>query len=473
MSVTKKLAQNISAQVIGKVISAALGLVAVGMMTRYLGTEQFGWYTTVITFLQFAAIFIDFGLVPVSAQMLSEEHGDKRRLVQNLLGFRFVTAVLLLSITPIIALFFPYPYEVKVAISFTSFSFLAVALNQIILGYHQSRLQTHIQAVGEVVGRIGLVFGLWLMIYMDAGFLPIMVIVTISSIIYTAVTLTSLYKDGNFGMRYDFDVWKKIWIKSWPIAVSIVFNVVYLKGDILLLSVFRTQEEVGIYGAAYRVVDVLAQAAMMFMGLMLPLLAHAWSRRLTDDFRVRYQQSFDMMMLIAVPMMVGSMYLAEPIMVFVAGEEFQEAGIALQILAIAVFGVYLGAIFGHAVVAINKQKIALWIFVSNAILTLAGYLYVIPRYGMIGAAWMSVFSELYAGILLFLLVRSVTKQRFDLGKLTKIILASIAMILVLSVVPELHVLLLVVIGAFVYGLVILASGAVSKKTIQKVFSDQS
>jgi len=76
----------------------------------------------------------------------------------------------------------------------------------------------------------------------------------------------------------------------WPIAISIIFNVVYLKGDTLLLSIFTNQTEVGIYGAAYRVLDVLTQTAMMIMGLFLPLLAFSWGQNLKQEFKERLKQ---------------------------------------------------------------------------------------------------------------------------------------------------------------------------------------
>ena len=50
-----------------------------------------------ISFLQFIGIVIDFGLVPVTAQMMSEKDFDKEKLFRNLLGFRFLTSVLFLS----------------------------------------------------------------------------------------------------------------------------------------------------------------------------------------------------------------------------------------------------------------------------------------------------------------------------------------------------------------------------------------
>ena len=113
-----KIAHNTIIQIVGKIISTIFGLLAVGMMTRYLGTEKFGWYVTAITFLQFVGILIDFGLIPVTAQMLSEPTDDKEKLLKNLLGFRLTTALIFLGVAPFIAMFLPYPLEVKIAIGF-------------------------------------------------------------------------------------------------------------------------------------------------------------------------------------------------------------------------------------------------------------------------------------------------------------------------------------------------------------------
>ena len=69
MTVTR-VAHNTLAHLIGKIIATLIGIVTIGLMTRYLGQEQFGWYTTAIGFLQIVGIMIDFGLVLVTGQML-------------------------------------------------------------------------------------------------------------------------------------------------------------------------------------------------------------------------------------------------------------------------------------------------------------------------------------------------------------------------------------------------------------------
>ena len=175
-------------------------------------------------------------------------------------------------------------------------------------------------------------------------------------------------------------------------------------------------------------------------------------------------------MALAIPMCLGAILLSKKIMVLIGGDKYAMSGNALAVLAIAVFGVYLGAVFGHTAVAIDKQRQTMWIYISASIITLAGYLYLIPRYGMFGAAWMTVFSELYVGILLFFTVRHFTKTRLQGKTFAKIVFSSLVMAAALLNLQQLHVLLLVPIGIAVYAFFLLTLGGISKETIQEIIS---
>ena len=65
-------------------------------------------------------------------------------------------------------------------------------------------------------------------------------------------------------------------------------------------------------------------------------------------------------------------------MVLIAVDKFTLSGVPLEILSLAVFGVYLGAVFGHTAMAINKQKQTMWSYLSTAFITVIGYLIFIP-----------------------------------------------------------------------------------------------
>jgi len=469
MTTTRAIAHNTIVQIIGKIISTLLGLAAIFMMTRYLGQEKFGWYITATSFLQFFAILIDFGLIPVTSQMLSEPQYDKNILLKNLLGFRFVTALILFA-SPLVALFFPYPAEVKMAIAISAISFFCVCINQIFIGFYQNRLQMHINTIGEVAGRVALVVGIWLLIRSNSAFLPIMGAIVVASIVYSAILWTTARKRAKIGFAYNSEIWRAIATKMWPIAISIIFNTVYLRGDTILLSLFKSQSEVGLYGSAYRVLDIYTQVAMLIMGLMLPIMAYYWSRGLKEEFKKYYQQSFDIIILIAIPILFFTVLFGKQIMTFVAGPEFINAGIPLQILSIAVFGVYLGGVFGHTAVSINCQIQAMWIYISNAVITLAGYLIFIPIYGMYGAAGMTVFSEIYAGIGLFLIVRYYSQTKLQYKTLAKIVLSGLIMALSVWPLRSSGLLLPIIVAPLIYAISIIALGVISKETIQQVVS---
>jgi O-antigen/teichoic acid export membrane protein len=449
MSISRKLATNSIIQIGGKAISTFLGMIALFWLARILGPEQFGWYGTALAFLGFAGIVIDFGIIPTTAQLLSEPDAKEQHILENIFGLRLISAIIFFATVPAIAWLFPYPRPVHIAITVLSIAFFCNALNQVCVGYHQQTLRMHVQVIGEVLSRIALLGGIIALAQGSATFLPLMFVVAGSSALQCVVPLIDLIRKTNLRPRIDLDVWKKILHTMWPIAVAIMCNVVYLKGDVLILAQTQSQVDVGLYNAAYRVLDILAQLAMMLMGLLLPLMAHAWSRQDRKTFSLWFQQSFDLMLLCAVPATVGLILVAPEVMVLF-GEEFLPAAPILQILSLAVFGLFLGAVFGHAAVATGTQKKTLWIYAINAIITVTGYLIFIPKFSMYGAAWMTVCSELITGIGLAIAIRWYTKSTLSYRNMFKILLATSVMSFIVLISPRSHLAIVIPLAAATY-----------------------
>ena len=87
---------------------------------------------------------------------------------------------------------------------------------------------------------------------------------------------------------------------------------------------------------------------------------------------------------------------------------------------------------------------------------------------MAGAAWVSVFSELYAGLLLFLVIRHYSRERLGMTKFAKIVFAGLVMAGAMYLLRDLNVILLAAIGAVVYGLFAYALGVVSRETVREI-----
>jgi O-antigen/teichoic acid export membrane protein len=466
MSLTKQIANNTIAQISGKALSTVLGLIAVFIMTRSLGAEKYGWYSTVVGFLQFVGIFSDFGFTIVTATMLSEPKFDKQKLLNNLFTLRLITAIVFQGAAPFAFLLFPYPAPLKIAAFITSFSFFAIYLSHILIGHFQHKLQTYIVSLGEVVGRVALVAGLGACAYLKLDFIPMMTAVTAGSIINFIFIWA---KGPKLRIELDKEITRAILIKMWPTALAVIFNAFYLQGDKVILPLYAPAADVGLYGAAYRVLDIITQVSALIMGIMQPLAAFAWSRNQKNVFNERAQISFDLTMIFLIPMMFGVAVLSEPIMRLVGGEEFADGGKILFLLSPTIFGICLGQIFGYLNLAINRQKTALVIYISDAILSVVMYMIFIPKYGIYGAAGVSIFSEIYAGI--GLMVISVIHSKFmpNFINLIKIVIAGACMYAAIFYIQPANIFISIALGAIIYPLLILLFKTVSFKTIRDAF----
>lgn len=116
-------------------------------------------------------------------------------------------------------------------------------------------------------------------------------------IIDNAILLAGLlfFTKRKIAVRFatDWDTWTLIMKTTWPIALTIALNLIYFKGDILIMSLVRSQAEVGIYGAPYRVLEVLINIIYLFLGLLLPIFAAAASIHNYQKIKNTLQGSFD------------------------------------------------------------------------------------------------------------------------------------------------------------------------------------
>lgn len=436
MTLPSKIAYNTIIQLVGKVVSTILGLIALAMMARYLGQAGFGSYTTIITFVSFFAIIGDLGLTLVTAQMISRPGINENKILNNLFGLRLVSIIIFLSLAPIIAIFSPYSTEVKTGILIITTSFLFPALSQVIIGLFQKRLRMDKAVIAETVSRVLLVFGIWFAIVSNNG-LNGMLWATVASagvnffISYILATDFIILKPA-----FDFALWREVINKSWPLAITIVLNLLYLKTDTLILSFIKSPEEVGLYGAAYRIIDVLTTLPFMFAGIILPILTSSWFEEKKDYFNTVLQKSFDLMAIFSIPIIAGTLVLAGPLIVLVAGKDFLNSGLILKILIFALAAIFLGCMFAHAVIAINKQKkmISAYIFVSVSSIIL--YLIFIPRFSYYGAAAITIYSELVIAFFSAYTVWRYTKFIPNFKIFTKTVIASFIMWLVFYYLPE-------------------------------------
>lgn len=475
MQLATKIAYNTIVQFLSKALSTVLGLLAIALITRYLSPEGFGEYTAATTFLSFFAIIADMGLTLVTVQLISRPGADEPRILGNLLALRLVSAAGLLALAPLAAVFFPYSAAIKQAILIGAASFVFIALNQILVGLFQKNLRMDKVSIAEVLSRVVLLAATYWAVRIDSGLNGIIWAMVGASLVNFALHLAFSRRFVRLRLHFDFKYWLDVLKRSWPLALTIIFNLLYLKTDTLLLSLIPRESrigiiaEVGLYGAAYKVIDVLITLPFMFAGIILPILTARFAAGLRAEFREVYQRSFDAMVLFALPMMVGTFFVARQTMVLVAGPEFAAAGPILSVLIIAAAAVFVGTIPAHAVIAIDKQRQIIGAYFFVAVSSIIGYAVLIPLFSYYGAAAMTIYSEVFIAIASIWLVYRYTRYLPSLKLAAKAGLACAVMAAALHFYPNLFkesLAATIAIGVLAYSGAVLALGAVKKDDIK-------
>lgn len=468
MSRTSAIAKNTVVQAVGRTVGTVLGLMTLGVMTEYLGTAGYGAFTTITSFLQFFGILVDFGLSLTTVAMLSEQGVDRDKVASNVFTLRVTSAALFFGLAPVVVLLFPYSDGIKAGVGIAAASFFFLAVNQVLTSVLQKDLRMGRSAVAEMLGRFGLFAATWWVARADLGLDWMLAALVLGNLLTAFWNWLLVRKLVDLSWRFDADVWKDIARRSWPIALSITFNLVYLKGDVIVLSLTRAQEEVGVYGAAYKILDVLTVLPIMFMGLVLPLLVKAREEGSSADWNRILQKSFDFMALMAMPLVAGAAVVGRDLMVLFTTEKFADSGPLLVILTVACAAVFFGSMFGHAVIAVNRQKPMIWGYAADAVLATALYLTVVPRYGATGAAWVTVFAEVFIACATYLMIWHATRFVPSLRMAFRAAVAAALMAALLAALPPMHVLLKVAIGAASFAGLALLTRAVDPKQLREL-----
>ncbi len=470
MSLFRKLTLNIGIQVGGKLISLVFGLGVVALMTRTLGQEGFGQYTTIIAFLQLAGIMVDLGLTVTCGKTIAQSVYTESKLLGNILSFRTITAVIAFSLAPVVALFFPYPLIIKIGIAITSLSFLATSLAQTFGAVFQKYLRTGLFVSAELAGRLSLLILTAYLAWSAGPLVAFLLAIVVANLLNMLLVFVFARKLVYFSWEIDFGVWKYIWRETWPVALTIALNLVYFKMDTIILSIYRPLSEVGIYGASYKVLEILLALPTIVGGLLLPLITMLLTQGSIDKVRRYYTGSLDMMLAAGLALVVASLVVGREAMTFLAGNDFALAGEVLKVVAVATALIFFGNLIGYFILAFGEQRQMIKYYAIAAAASLIGYFIFIPLYSYWGAAWVTVVIEAFMTVAAIWILRQ--KVRPSLARWPKLILAALFLGLFLYLINPWPFILKVVAGLIAYP-VLLYLFRVFPQDIWRVFKTKS
>lgn len=399
-----RLAANTLVQAVGSVLGSLVSFFTFVAVTRGLGPAAFGDLTTATVFLYVPVVLAELGFTATVVREISREPERTEEAMRASVPLRLIVAAGGIGAAVGLGMAMPFNDRTKVAILISSLGAFLTLATVSVLPVLQAQLKMHWAVVGNLAGRL-LTLALTLgALAAGLGFKSIVaaqvVGIALTFVVYVAVVATMVPLRPRIDLRY----WRALLGTSIVLGLALAVSQVYFRLDTVLIALIRSPEEVGLYGAAYKFIE-LSELLIAAAGVSLvPPLARFIA---TGDPRAGplVQRVFDVLVAAAAPLAVAMLILPREIVVATAGEDFSDAAGALRLLGPYVLLSFASGVFWRVLLAAGRDRALLAMSTSVLSLNLALNLVLLPRYGFKAAAVTSVVSELFALALATVVVR--------------------------------------------------------------------
>jgi O-antigen/teichoic acid export membrane protein len=462
-TVLRNSAFGLASQMIIKILSFGFSV----LIVRRLGAEAFGQYSAVAAFGALFLFIADLGLSPYAIREVarwrdlpdSVERASK--LYGNVLVLRLLLSVLAGVLVITTAWLSGRPWVMVGAIALNSITVLLYAIQgtseAVLSGFERLDLASGAKVINQLtfvlLGALALVLGL--------GYYGLIIATLLGVALMTYVCWRGVQRLGIHPVRAVAQTWPALLRASLPFGVIGFALGLSYKFDSVLLNIFRTDAETGYYNAAYNLVFSAAVFSNIFNTSLYPSLAR---QAVSDPGQLPkiYQRSLGYLILLALPIAVGVWALADQLVLLLFKAAYQPATPALQIVIWVLPWMFASEFLGYIVLISGQEK-----YVARSVLISTGFnvvlnLFMVPVFGFIGAAVMTVLTEVVLVGQYVLILRSLIKE-FNWSKilLRPIVAAAIMGAVVIALRP-LPLVLNVAVGALVYGGLLLALGVLGK-----------
>ncbi|WP_405317070.1 flippase [Faecalibacillus faecis] len=206
---------------------------------------------------------------------------------------------------------------------------------------------------------------------------------------------------------------------------------IYTNLDTVILGVFHSTYEVGLYTAAVKMVTIIRQIVNSLSVVALSRLSHYIGQNNKEEYSKLLKSNFDMNIGLVIPCVVGMIMLSKYFILFFSGADYLRATPASIILSINVITSVLDGMIYYQILIPNKMDTKAFIGTcvgagANIILNLA---LVIP-FGLEGVAFATLISEFSVFLVFYFYLKNNYNFIYLLSELPKALIACIPIVVI-------------------------------------------
>lgn len=163
----------------------------------------------------------------------------------------------------------------------------------------------------------------------------------------------------------------------------------------ILVGALDSMEGVAFFSTGNKVIHIVLSVMNVVSASIVPRMSELISMGKNDESVVLQKQGLNLILYAAIPMCIGMVVLAKPIILLFAGEKFLPAVAVLQILSLLIIVVPLSSFLGYQVLIPNrKEKYGNYAVISGAIVNIGFAFLLVPKISFLGVAVSLLLAEI-------------------------------------------------------------------------------
>jgi O-antigen/teichoic acid export membrane protein len=373
----------------GELLSRVVAFVVAIYLSRVLGAESYGILSFALAVMLYLQRVAGWELESIGITEVLGDERDARRIASGLLMFRVLVAVALAVLGWLVA-YLALPRTDAQAISLYALALLPFALNPrwLHLMHHRAQWPARSRVVTELTSALIIVS----FVRSPRDLLLVPLAQLAGEILGTAWSMWPAIQRRELGtLGLNWDVVGPIAARAVPLVLYALLGLVVFNVDLIILRLTRSAAEAGFYAAAYALVGLLVNLGFAYFASLVPVFSRL--REKPGELRTIYDRAYGFALLALLPVVVGGVIVAPAIISTILGETYAPAAEPLRLLLVTT-GLTVGRFVPLAgLSSIGHRRQMLVINGIGAAINIALNLYFIPRYGILGAAWCTVTTD--------------------------------------------------------------------------------
>jgi len=423
MSSVRRIAKNFFSLSIGQIISQFVTFLAVVYLARVLGTANFGKLSFAQATVTYFLLISELGLSTLGIREVARHRDKLNNYVDNILTLRLCLAFFSFCLLLLFTVLINKSIEIKYLIIFYGLSLFPSAL--LMEWFFQGVEKMEFVGVSKILNRSLYVILVFILIKNNKQLLLVPYLWLAGIISSVGFLLCIFIKQvGRMKLVFNFPFWKELLYTALPMGFAWMMIQIYNNFDTIMLGFMKTDEVVGWYNAAYKVIFFVFMLGGCYITTIFPVVSRYYKES-SDRLSVLLSHSAKLMIAISLPLGIGGTILGKPLMRLFYGTQYDNGIIAFQILIWYVVISFICMIYANSLLACNKErKYAVGVMLA-AITNLILNIFLIPPFGLKGAAIATVAAEGSLFVYAYTEFQKIRKVEFKKYLLSPLISASL------------------------------------------------